>query len=293
MVRYFLLCALAASAGCSFGDDRHTGNGDAGPEPDGMMKEKDHLLLTEILSEGADTAEFIEIYNPTSRDISLNGYYLSDYADYWKLPIPTGASGALSAVQSDFLVGFPNNAVIKSKQVITVAMKAATFKTTFFVSATYGIDIAADEDGTKVFRYRLVGTMPTITDTGELISLFYWDGQSDLVKDVDLAFTGKIAGAGSTNVPVTKGSVDGPDPNAAESVYEPENGTFNGGMSAVVLDRMFQSYKRRSVEGTEEKQTELSNGIAGHDETSENFSVTWDGDGAGFTAPNPGTAPAI
>lgn len=292
MVRYFLLCALAASAGCSFGDDRHTGNGDAGPQPDGMMKEKDHLLLTEIMSEGADTAEFIEIYNPTSRDISLNGYYLSDYGNYWKLPIPTTGTGPLLAVQSDFLVGFPNNAVIKSKQVIVVAMKTATFQTTFSTPATYGIDIAADEGGTKAFRYRLLGTLPTITDTGELISLFYWDGASDLVKDVDLAFAGKIADAGATNVPVTKASVDGPDQNAAESVYEPEDGTFHGGMSAVVPNQTFQSYKRRKLEGTEEKESETANGIAGHDETSENFPSTWDGDG-GFTAPTPGSVPAI
>lgn len=290
MVRYFLLCALAASAGCSFGDDRHTGNGDAGPQPDGMMKEKDHLLISEVFTEGSETAEFVEIWNPTSRDISLDGYFLSDYANYWKLPIPTGTSGALSAVQSDFLVGFPAGAVIKSKQVITVAMKPSVFQTTFSVPATYGVDITADANGTKAFSFRIVGAIPGITDTGELISLFYWDRQNDLVKDVDLVLTGTSGSVTAGNKPIPKGPVDGPDPNNAESSYELEDGSFGGGM--VALTGSFQSYKRRKLETGAEKQDIGGNGITGDDETSEPQTMTWDGD-AGFTAPTPGTIPAI
>lgn len=290
MVRKFLLCALAASAGCSFGDDRSMQNGDGGPDgmADGMVQEKDHLLLSEIFLECSETAEFIEIWNPTNREISLKNYYLSDHGNYWRLP-----AGA-AAVQNDFLVGFPANAVIRSKQVITVSMKTSALQTTFSTPATYGVDIAADENGTKAFSYRAVGTIPTITDSGELISLFYWDQQSDLVKDVDLALACKSGTNNPTpgNKPVTKGPVDGPDANSTESSYEPESGMFGGGMSG--MTGSFTSYKRRSFETGAETQSGTGNGITGDDETSESQPSTWDGDTAmPFTAPTPGTVPAI
>jgi hypothetical protein len=285
MVRTFLFCALATSAACSFGDDRRGVSADAGT--DGPPVYTDHLLLSEIKSSKDD--EFIEIWNPTNRDISLANYYLSDYGDYWKLP-----SNTLAIVQADFVVGFPMDAVIKSKQVITVAMINGAFITTFLVPPTYAVDIAADANGAKAFRSRLVSTSPTtITDTGEPIILFYWDGASDLVKDVDISFAGLISGAGPSNRLIAKQAVDGPDPDGVATSYKTESGTLGGGTSATANKDLFLSYKRRTFEIGSETQAGTGNGITGDDETSEALPSTWDGDGSVFFAPTPGTVPTI
>lgn len=289
MVRTLLLCALATSAACSFGDDRRLGSGDAGPDgmTDGPPAYTDHLLLSEIKVSKDD--EFIEIWNPTSRDISLANYYLSDIGDYWKFP-----SNTLVPPQADFVVGFPMDAVIKSKQVITVAMLNAAYITTFLSPPTYAVDIAADASGAKAFRSRLVSTQPTtLTDTGEPIILFYWDGASDLVKDVDISFAGLISGAGGTNRLTAKQAVDGPDVDGAATSYKAESGTLGGGTSATVNNQLFLSYKRRTFETGSEVQAGTGNGITGDDETSESLPSTWDGDGGVFSAPTPGTVPTI
>lgn len=278
MVRYFLLCALAASAGCSFGDDRHTGNGDAGPQPDGMMKEKDHLLLTEIKGDGA---EFIEIWNPTSRTIDLSNYYLSDVGDYWRYP----SSSLVIPDANDFIVRFPDKAMLAPKAVITIGTNAVTYNTSYGVQPTYSIELAS---GAQAFRDRRVTSDPSITGTGEIVVLFYWDGTSDLVKDVDMVLTGENAAAGNRLKP--RQPVDGPDANAAESVYEIEDGMLGGGMNDTASTAT--SYKRRALEANNEKQDTGGNGITGDDETSENLKVTWDGDAAmPLSAATPGTVP--
>lgn len=294
MLRTFLFCALAAAAGCSFGDDRPlTGDGGPDGQPDGMdgppMMDKDHLLISEIKS--TEGNEFIEIWNPTNRNINLGNYYLSDYGDYWKFP-----SGTLTSQQSDFVVGFPVTAVINSKQVITVATKSAMFNTSYG-PATYALDIATDDGTTKAFRFRLTeaSQLPAITDTGEPIVLFYWDGTSDLVKDVDIVFAGLISGSGATNRLALKAPVDGPDVDTTSTAYKAESGMLGGGTMTTVGGGAVLSYKRRKFETGAEAQNGNGNGITGDDETSENLTTTWDGvpGTAPFTAPTPGVAPTI
>ena len=52
------------------------------------------------------------------------------------------------------------------------------------------------------------------------------------------------------------------------------------------------SYKRLYLEGSLEVACG-GNGITGHDETTENIAITWDGSGVPFTDATPGEAPAL
>lgn len=286
MVRTFLFCALAAATGCSFGDDRPLNpGGDGGPDgnPDGMdgppMMDKDHLLLSEVKSTGA---EFIEIWNPTNRTIDLSNYYLSDVGDYWRLP----ATPSVAPDTTDFVVRFPAGATVGPNQVVTVATSG-----TALPLATYAVDATA---GTQLMRDRKVNGGPTISNNnnlGELIALFYWDGASDLVKDVDLV----IAGTGATpaNGLMTKVAVDGPDADTIATSYKAENGLLGNGMNAESVGTG-TSYKRRKLEVGSESQLGNGNGITGDDETSEQLKVTWDGDSANLlSAPTFGVPPSI
>src|SRR5262249_14488859 len=63
---------------------------DAGPPTD-------HLLISELIVQ-PDSAEMIEIFNPTNAAIDLSDYYLADRNDYYRVADstwdPTTATGA-------------------------------------------------------------------------------------------------------------------------------------------------------------------------------------------------------
>jgi Lamin Tail Domain len=290
MVRTLLFCVLAGAltTGCSFGDDRRLNGGGT---VDAMIdtpvaQQGEHLLITEIKS---TDPEFIEIWNPTNREVDLSHYYLSDYGSYWELPSKPTLPGLTT---SDFSVRFPNGAKLATNQVITIATDGTKFDAGFTpLLATYAINEAS---GPRAFEQRVVpGPMlPTITNSngGEYIILFYWDGVSDLVKDVDIILAGKSAA--SANLLTTKMPIDGPDPDLSATPYKADNGLFGGGMT---MDAdATHSFKRRKLETGAETQAGTGNGITGDDETSELLKSTWDGDAADPpSAPTPGVAPTI
>jgi Lamin Tail Domain len=293
MVRYAFLCTFLI--GCSFGDDRPTLIGvDAGsdgpPGIDAPPPPTGHLLITEVKSTGPSgattTGEFIEIWNPTNRDIALDNYYLSDVGDYWKYP--ASSPNGPNVLASDFIVRFPAGAVLASDGVITVATVEADVAT-----ATYAVNAVI---GTKAMAARNVpSNTATITNSnggGEVVVLFYWDGVGDLVKDVDIVLAGVSATPANSLLP--KVAVDGPDADVTATAYQPDNGLLGGYMNAETLTADGTSYKRRSYETGSESQAGTGNGITGDDETSEALKSTWDGDlVVPLSAPTPGVAPVI
>lgn len=235
---------------------------------------RDHLLFSEINS---ISAEFIEIWNPTNRQIDLSNYYLTDSGNYWSYPTSTTV-----VPQSDFIVRFPAGASLSSGGVVTIALAAAAFESSFGQPATYAIDITT---GPQAMRNRNVpSSPPTFTDAGEIVVLFYWNGESDLVQDVDIVLAGTSADTSPPNNFIPKQPVDGPDPDSAATAYKAEAGLLGGGMSSVAAS--LTSYKRRRFEVGGETQNGDGNGITGDDETSELLMLTWDGD-----APNPHSPP--
>jgi hypothetical protein len=231
-----------------------------------------HLLLSEVALTPSD-GEFVELYNPTGGTISLGNYYLADNNSYASLPMGTSAPDL-----GDFIVRFPPGATIAPGQTVVVAMAGVGFSTTYLTAAQYEV-IGTDPGVPDMVQVRMSGT-PALTNAGECIGLFYWDGATDLVRDVDLVnagvpvFANRIAGK-------TGLLVDGPDADVIASAYLADAVTLP--LQASAPGPGF-STKRVALEAGQETQAG-GNGITGHDETSENTLLTWD---HVFSAPNPG-----
>lgn len=233
------------------------------------------LLLTEVVL-APSTGEFIEIANPSNTAIDLSMYYVSDNGSYWRLP------GGFTVIDStDFLAKFPAGAMIAAHGVITVAIDTtANFTTVYGIAPTYSI---AGATMTSI----VANGVPSLTNSGEVIALFRWDGQSDLVKDVDLMLVGAPT---ATNGIVDKSGmpIDGPDSGTATTAYAVDARTMPMQSSTPASGK---STKRLVTEVGHETQSGGGNGITGDDETSEDTAATWDS--TGFGNPTPGVVPAV
>jgi DNA/RNA endonuclease YhcR with UshA esterase domain len=222
-----------------------------------LVAEPDHLLITELVVQPSN-GEYAAIYNPTDAMIDLNDYYLTDATDvarsnyYYKLPTGTDFR---SSSGSDFVARFPEGAQIVAHGQLIISMGT---KNNYQLQ--YGVlpDLSIKED----FRSALtsentIGAAPSYLDNvSETLILFYWDGSSSTVKDVDYLLWGNRSYA------IDKSGVSG---------YL--NDTPIGQQQFMPSHTDGEKLQRISGEGTE-LQTG-GNGITGHDETSENFSETW------------------
>lgn len=240
----------------------------------------DHLLLSEV-AVSPSAAEFIEIANPTSAIVSLDRYYLSDDEDYALLPGASGGGPAPSIASSDFIVQFPAGSSIPGGGVLVIAMDGAGFETTFGFKADF--EIKGSDAGTPDMIATNLGATASLTDGGENAVLFFWDGASDLVSDVDMA---NIGTPSSTNDIGNKTgvSVDGPDAGTTPSTYATDAFTMPQQAGDPGSGK---STKRIALEGSNEV-TGGGNGITGDDETTEQITTTWDA--PPFSAPTPGSA---
>jgi len=236
-----------------------------------------HLILTEA-TVTPTSAEYLEIYNPTGAPVDLTNYYLSDDEDYALYPGTFGAGPAPAIGSSDFIVQFPPGATINAGQVLVIAFNDTGFFATFGFNADF--EIHPTNAGTPNMLQSNVGATAGLTNSGENGCLFYWDGLTDLVSDVDML---NIGTPSSTNDigDKTGVSVDGPDGGTTASTYLPDGYT----MPQQLTDPGFGfSTKRVLLEGPHEINVG-GNGITGHDETTENILVTWD---TLYVAPDPG-----
>lgn len=285
------LLVLTACAKGSAGDlpvDANDGGDatlvDAGDEPhvDAAMRADappmpaaSALLLTEVVL-APSTGEYIEITNPNDVPYDLTTYYLSDSGFYFRLP-----ANAANAEAADFLVKFPGGAQIQPKASIVVALDtAANYQTVYGVPPTYSI-----ASGTGTMETISINGTPSLTNTGELVVLFQWDGQADVVKDVDLLLAG-VPTAANGLVDKSGFALDGPDGGTATTAYKTDARTIAAQAAAPAAGK---STKRIALETGNELQTGTGNGIDGDDETSENTGATWD---STFTNPTPGSVPA-
>jgi len=272
---HLLILAFATLTACEWNSpgspDAKTQTADSRPRPDAADDSTSaptgHLLLTEV--ELTPTgAEFIEITNPTSDPVALATYYLSDNGNYWKLP-----AGVPAVAVSDFIVKFPATAMIAPGAVVTVALGSATaFNTVNGVQPTYSI-----ADGTMTTT--TVNGTPALTDAGEIIALFEWDGQAGLVGDVDLL----LAGAPTAQ----NGIVSKSGMTLGAATYATDANTIANQSATAATGK---STKRTALEDGAETQDGAGNGITGDDETSEDTAMTWD---TGAGAPTPGQVPTF
>lgn len=241
-----------------------------GDAPSGVTPAR--LLLTEVVL-APSTGELIEIANLGTTAVDLSTYYLADTGLYFQLP-----GGAPTIEASDFIVRFPAGAAIPAGGVVTVALDtAASFATEYGSAPSHAIAGGA--------MVRLAGTgVASLTNSGELIVLFQWDGATDLVRDVDMVLVG-LPTAANGMVDKSGIAVDGPDADSTATAYAPDARTLGAQAAAPAAGR---STKRTSLETGHELQAGAGNGLAGDDETSEDTATTWD---STFTVPTPGTIP--
>jgi Lamin Tail Domain len=234
------------------------------------------LLLSEVVL-APTGGELVEIVNPTAAAVDLSTYYIADAPNYWKLP---AGIAAVAADNTDFVARFPAGATVAAHGVVTVAIDTAANFTVAYptMTATYSIASA-----TMVVVS--MGTGATLTNAGEPIALFFWDGASDKVTDVDLMVAGTPTAA---NLFSNKSAlmVDGPDVDTIATAYSTDANT----LPSQTAPGSGKSTKRLALESTAvETQTGAGNGVAGHDETSELLNTTWDM--AAYTIPTPGQVP--
>ncbi|TFB13431.1 T9SS type A sorting domain-containing protein [Candidatus Marinimicrobia bacterium MT.SAG.4] len=252
-----------------------TATPNAGPQ---TIADLQPLLLSEIVVTPTE-GEFVEIYNPGTIVVDLTNYYVTDATNqstplyYYNIVLQNGTSGGAST--SDFNARFPSGATIDPGEFQTVALNGAVdFNTTYGVMPTYELldsdagipDMLEAESGS-------IGTGGGLSNGDEVVILYYWDGVSDLVADID------YLNYGGNNEQVDKTGVmrDGPDGGAETSTYaddtpiadQPQADTHSSGASVQRID---------FTEGTEVQSG--GNGAFGSDETSENTDLTWHGDSA-------------
>jgi predicted extracellular nuclease len=246
------------------------------------------LLLSEIVVTPT-AGEFIEIYNPTAANIDLSDVYLTDatFAGggtyYYNIVTGTNAGGGGF---SDFHARFPDGAAIAPGEFQTIAIAGSdSFFSAYGFDPTYELFEDGAPDAVPDMREALPGSINGqggLTNGGEVVVLYTWDGASDLVQDIDYAVWGdKDEAVDKTGV-----SVDGPDGDAVATAYLAD--------TAIPIQDVVSSGGHASgdsftrVDFTEGAETQSGgNGLTGSDETSEDLSVTW-----AQAAATPGAAPA-
>jgi hypothetical protein len=277
-----LAFSLSAAA-CSFdgGVSHSPGNGapgqadgggdvDAAPAEDAAEIQNVHLLLSEVKNTITGT-EFIEIYNPGSTDVPLGDYYLADNAAYASLPIAHGDGTMPGVINSDFIARFPAGATIAPGEALVVGVNATSFQLIYGIDPDFHIGSGGGIEMREAFEGS-VGSLSSLTDSGEGIALFYWDGETDLVTDVDLLIAGATTTDSNALANKTSLAVDGPDSGSTPTVYKADLGTMGGTTRGTVFA---ESFVRISLEEGAETHESTGNGRHGHDESTEDTASTW------------------
>jgi predicted extracellular nuclease len=246
------------------------------------------VLISEIVVTPT-AGEFIEIYNPTPATIDLSDVYLTDATfaggGTYYYNIVTG-SNAGGGGFGDFHARFPDGASIAPGEFQTVSISGSDdYAAEYGVDPTYELyEDGASADGVADMREALPGAINGqggLTNSGEVVILYNWGGESDLVQDIDYAVWGDQDEA----VDKTGVSIDGPDAGDDVATYAADTAIAWQDVISPAAHSFGSSFQRIDFAEGAEIQTG-GNGITGSDETSENLSVTWE-----EAAPTPGAAP--
>jgi hypothetical protein len=248
------------------------------------------VLISEIVVTPTG-GEFVEIYNADVATVVLNDYYLSDatYAsgNTYYYQIVEGAGGGGTA--ADWTARFPDGATIEPGEYQTVALAGdSLFFVEYGVMPTYelyedGHAAPADAPDMRESFTGSINNQGGLTNSDEMVVIFYWDGASDLVKDSDyLIYNSGSPVANNEAVDKTGVLIDGPDADSDSSAYLPDT-PIASQMSATNHDFGFSLHRIDYTEGAQVSSG--GNGITGADETSEDLNNTF----SKYSIPSPGT----
>ncbi len=252
------------------------------------LSAQDHLLITEFVVTPT-AGEFIEIYNPTDQTIDLSNYYVTDatFAGgdtyYYNTVLGDGGGGGFN----DFNARFPDGASIAPGEFQTISLPGSDdFMSEYGILPTYELYEDGDAaDDVPDMRDATEGSIAgpdnspdrlSSFSTEEVLILYYWDGNSDLVQDVDYV----VWGDKSEAVDKTGVSVDGPDDGEEASTYADDTSIADQTVVDTENDgdggpHDFGNSAQRKLEVEDLEEWSGGNGITGHNETSENTS--WKG----------------
>ena len=236
-----------------------------------LGQEADHIIFTQITITPT-AAEVIAIHNPTDEIHNLSNYYLSD-AEYQNTPLsiskhyynlPT-ANDYWSGYSSDFIARFPDMN-INPGQTLTISINDASIFNNYY---SFNPDLTLTDDMLNaVDGQSTIGSSANLADNYESLILFYWDGSSPVVKDVDYFYWGDSQGLPSYGI--DKSGI---------GTYEDDT-AFNIQAGHILeAHEEEDSYVRKSsIENGESGPSNniTGNGITGHDETSEIFNQSWE-----------------
>jgi predicted extracellular nuclease/2',3'-cyclic-nucleotide 2'-phosphodiesterase (5'-nucleotidase family) len=243
----------------------------------GDLVETDPELLLSELVVTPTGGEFIEIHNAGDATVDLSDVYLTDATfapgGQFYYNLVTGADFGGGGF-GDFFARFPDAARIDPGEYLTVAIAGSgAFLAEYGFAPDFELFDDGSDDGEAVMREAAPGSINGqggLTNGGEFVSLFEWDGESDLVRDHDYVVWGDKAEA----VDKTGVTVDGPDADGDASAYLPETSVADQDIIDTGSHDFGDSFQRIDLTEGEEAQTG-SNGVNGADETSETLSATW------------------
>ena len=224
-----------------------------------VFGQADHLVFSEVVLTPSD-GEYVKITNPTENDIDMSDYYLTDATDgsgnaYYNLP--TG-SGYWSGSGFDFICRFPGGYSLAAGASIKVSLRDnESYVNTYGESA----DLSLNDDLLDAINGSSTkgnASTPKLDNTSETLVLFYWDGTSAMVKDVDYLLWG------GNSYGIDKSTVTG---------YQSDTPVSSQSFMPVHATNEKLIRAENGGEGSESQSS--GNGITGHDETSEPLSDTW------------------
>lgn len=248
-------------------------------QPSGAQSLAD-LLLNEAVVTPTE-GEFIEIVNTGDTTLALSDVYLTDAtfapggAFYYNI-VTGDLDQAGGGGFSDWHARFPAGATIAPGEIQTIALGAGAggffgqygFNPTYEVCDTDGA--VADMRDALPGSINCAGNSPGLTNSGEFVVMYAWDGLSDLVEDIDYIVWGdKDEAVDKTGV-----AIDGPDGDMEASAYQPDTAVTAQAVIAPGAHDFGNSFSRADL--TEGSEVDAGgNGVDGDDETSENLGLTF------------------
>lgn len=223
---------------------------------------QDHLIFTELVLQPS-AGEYVVIKNPTASAVDLSDYYITDATDvangkfYYNLP---GGTNFWSGSGFDFIARFPAISLPAGESLVLGLARDSDYNSEYGeYPDLYLMGTGADTMLHAVSGQSTIGAAPSgkMDNTDETLLLFYWDGSSSTVKDVDYLLWGSNAYA------VDKSAVSG---------YAADTPAGSQSFMSVHADGE-KLIRSDESEGTESGSG--GNGITGHNETSENLADTW------------------
>ncbi len=247
------------------------------------------LLISEIVVTPT-AGEYVEIYNPNDATVNLDGYFITDATfasgGTYYYHIVDDSAHAGGGGFGDWHAKFPQGASIAPGEYQTIAMAGdSSFYAEYGVMPTYelwddGHAVPSDApDMLEAFPGSING-QGGLTNGDEFVVLYFWDGMSDLVKDVDYLIYDNAGIAPNESVDKTGVAIDGPDAGTDSTAYLDDTPIANQ-LPAVSHSFGFSTHRIDYSEGAQVDTA--GNGITGADETSEDLNNTF----TDYSVPSP------